>query len=83
MEIHGNIIYKKSSSYNSVAMKTEESDTEVEEEVKVPMPKFLKEFHPKFISPEWDEFCKIPIEDLFDEVHEHIKTDETKEQYIL
>jgi hypothetical protein len=49
----------------------------------VPMPTFLKEFHPKYILPEWDEFRRIPIEDLFDEVHEHLNITEEKRNYIL
>jgi hypothetical protein len=64
-------------------MKTENDSNESEETIEVKMPKFLRNWHPKYVKPEWDEFRNIPIEDLFDEVHEHIRSTETKEGYIL
>ena len=72
-----NIIYGESDDVkpsSTKIIKKEDADMESDNEGyrEVEIPKFLKEFHPKFILPEWDEFRTIPIEDLFDEVHEHI-----------
>ncbi len=64
-------------------IKTECPDEENKGYRSVQMPTFLKEFHPKYILPEWDEFRRIPTEDLFDEVHEHLNTTEDKRNYIL
>ena len=61
--------------------KTEEDNFKNIEDVETT--KFLNEWHPKYKDPLLDKFRQIPIEDLFDEIHEHLETTETKREYIV
>jgi hypothetical protein len=77
------VIYRETDYIQDSKMPAINKNIKLQDIDDVEEPTYLKEWDPKYADPKWDVFQTIPIEDLFDKMHEHLNTTESKRNYIL